>query len=536
MKEFADLILKLEQTNKTNSKIIAMKQYFNIASDNDKVWAIYLLMGKRFKRAINTTKVKEWTLEYTYLPEWLFEETYSIVGDLSETISLIISNKVDRSEKSLSNWMEYIYKLKDLNELERKEALFTAWKQLTSYELFIFNKLCFGTFRIGVSSSLVVRALSQLNSLDQSEMQHNIMGEWDPFQIKYGDLILKNPLVINLSKPYPFFLSNPIEGAINDLGNYEDWQIEWKWDGIRSQIIFRENSLYVWSRGEELVTDRFPEFNSLKKVLPRGTVIDGEILPFNKQILSFNFLQTRIGRKNISNKILSEVPVVIYAYDLLEENGIDIRKLPLIERRIRLEKLISQLYSNLLNSLNLPIVLSPIIKSNDWFELTSLKQKSRENFAEGFMIKRKSSFYQVGRKKGDWWKWKIEPYSIDAVMIYAQRGHGKRANLYTDYTFAVWDQDKLVPFTKAYSGLTDKEILDVNKFILGNTKEKFGPVRSVTPTLVFEIGFEGIAESKRHKSGVALRFPRILRQRLDKKPEEANTLIELKDLLKTHND
>ena len=305
---------------------------------------------------------------------------------------------------------------------------------------------------------------------------------------------------------------------MTDLGEASEWQAEWKWDGIRSQLICREDQLFVWSRGEELITDKFPEFDAFREALPPGTVIDGEILPFhNDQPLSFAKLQTRIGRKNLTKKVLKDAPVILMAYDLLEWQGEDIRERPLLERRQLLETLHAQVKEHVPS-----FWLSTIVESADWKELKALRKDSRTYYAEGFMLKRRSSPYQVGRKRGDWWKWKVEPLTVDAVLINAQKGSGRRAGLFTDYTFAVWDDRvegdrKLVPFTKAYSGLTDQEMRKVDNFVKRNTKEKFGPVRAVTPELVFEIAFEGIQRSTRHKSGVAVRFPRILRQRLDKK-------------------
>jgi DNA ligase-1 len=332
----------------------------------------------------------------------------------------------------------------------------------------------------------------------------------------------------DLSKPYPFYLAYAIEEDIAGLGNPADWQAEWKWDGIRGQIIKRNNELFVWSRGEELMTEKFPEYHSLNDVLPDGIVMDGEIIPsIDRKPLPFALLQTRIGRKNVTKKQLNEAPIAFFAYDLLEYNGSDWRDHTLEERREKLEEIIAGI-------LHPALLISPVIAYDKWDELTKLRASSRDMGAEGIMLKRKSSVYQVGRKRGDWWKWKIDPLTIDAIMIYAQKGAGRRSNLYTDYTFAVKDGEKLIPFTKAYSGLTDKEFALVDAFVKRNSLEKFGPVRTVKPELVFEIAFEGIAASNRHKSGVALRFPRISRWRHDKKPDEINTLDDLKKMLELY--
>jgi len=384
------------------------------------------------------------------------------------------------------------------------------------------------TFRVGVSQNMMVNALSKLVKLDSSVIAHRISGNWDPATTPFNELLSEGSSAADHSKPYPFYLAYALEEEPGSLGIPEDWQAEWKWDGIRGQVIKRNGTLFVWSRGEDLITEKFPEYQLLTEKLPEGTVIDGEILPVkNGKVLNFNVLQTRIGRKNITKKQLEEAPAGIFAYDLLEDEGQDIRHIPLLERRRKLAAIVADI--------NLPqLILSPVIDFHSWEQLAALRLTSREKNSEGIMLKRKSSPYQVGRKRGDWWKWKIDPLTIDAVMIYAQKGAGRRSNLYTDYTFAVKDGDKLVPFTKAYSGLTDKEFVQVDNFVKRNSLEKFGPVRTVKPELVFEIAFEGIAASGRHKSGVALRFPRISRWRHDKPVAEINTLEDLKKMLEIY--
>ncbi len=407
--------------------------------------------------------------------------------------------------------------------------------QMTKEERFVFNKLITGGFRIGVSQKMMVNALAKTVNLDASVIAHRISGNWDPTTTRFTDLLSEHTITVDFSKPYPFYLAYALDDVIT-LGEPQQWQAEWKWDGIRGQIIKRNNELFVWSRGEELITDKFPEYHILKDKLPDGIVLDGEIIPyadykaiFNSEglrgvPLSFALLQTRIGRKNVTKKQLTEAPIAFFAYDLLELNGEDWRVKELAFRRQELEIIV-----HLVNHPTLQ--LSPVIAFNSWDELTDIRHNARNIGAEGLMLKKKSSIYQAGRKVGDWWKWKIDPLVIDAVMIYAQKGHGRRSNLYTDYTFAVKNGDKLVSFAKAYSGLTDKEFAEVDAFVKRNSIEKFGPVRTVKPALVFEIAFEGIATSNRHKSGVALRFPRINRWRKDKNPDEINTLDDLKQLL-----
>ncbi|WP_417942430.1 ATP-dependent DNA ligase [Flavobacterium sp. RS13.1] len=532
MKNFAQLIKTLDSSNKTNIKVDAMTTYFKNASPEDKVWTIAILSHRRPPRPVNTTLLRIWANELANIPLWLFEESYHIVGDLAETIALIIPTTKGHSDKSLTEYLQEIIALKNKSDSEKKEYLQENWLALNYYERFVFTKLITGSLRIGVSQKLMTRALSKAEDVDEDALAYKLMGNWDPNTITFQELILDEKSSDYLSKPYPFYLAYPIEGEVDSLGNPEDWSIEHKWDGIRSQTIIRDNELYIWSRGEELVTNKYPELQSFLGFIPDGTVIDAEILVFtNGEIGTFNDLQTRIGRKTISASLLEKVPVILKAYDILEWEGQDIRNLPYSERRLLLE----QLYNSIKDKTP-HFQLSERVLFHSWEEVTTERMRAREMKSEGLMIKRNDSPYQVGRKKGDWWKWKIEPLVIDAVLTYAMRGHGRRSNLFTDYTFALWQtndngEKELVTFAKAYSGLTDAEFRKVDDFIKKNTLERFGPVRSVTPQLVFEIGFEGIALSKRHKSGVATRFPRILRWRQDKKIEDANSIEDLKSMI-----
>jgi DNA ligase-1 len=532
MKNFAQLIKVLDSSNKTNVKVDALTMYFKNASAEDKVWTIAILSHRRPPRPVNTTLLRNWANELANIPLWLFEESYHIVGDLAETIALIIPTTKEHSDKSLTEYLQEIIALKKKSDPEKKEYLQENWLALNYYERFVFTKLITGSFRIGVSQKLMTRALSKAEEVDEDALAYKLMGNWDPNTITFQELILDEKNSDYLSKPYPFYLAYPIEGEVDNLGNPEDWSVEHKWDGIRSQTIIRESEIYVWSRGEELVTDKYPEFHSFVGLIPNGTVIDAEILAFPEGgIGTFNDLQTRIGRKTISASLLEKVPVILKAYDILEWEDQDIRHLPYAERRLLLE----QLYDAIKDK-TASFQLSERVLLHSWEDVTAERMRAREMKSEGLMIKRNDSTYQVGRKKGDWWKWKIEPLVIDAVLTYAMRGHGRRSNLFTDYTFALWQtndngEKELVTFAKAYSGLTDSEFRQVDDFIKKNTLERFGPVRSVTPQLVFEIGFEGIALSKRHKSGVATRFPRILRWRHDKKIEDANSIEDLKSMI-----
>jgi DNA ligase 1 len=516
MKQFAQLITALDQTTKTNEKVDALAQFFSTADEKDKVWTIALLSHRRPRRTVSTTFLRELAAEIAGLPLWLFEDSYHIVGDLAETIAYVLPTPKNSSDKSLSEWIDWIVALQKLEEDEKKEALMSAWDSLKSTERFIFNKLITGGFRMGVSQKLMVKSLAKSTGIEENILAHRLMGNWNPFSISFQELVVENQIQSDISRPYPFYLAYPLEESPSELGKPEDWCAEYKWDGIRGQIICREGELFVWSRGEELITDSFPEFLKMKDEIPSGTVLDGEILAAS---LSFQDLQTRIGRKTASKALMEKIPVIFMAYDVLEWQGEDVRNLPFEKRRSILESITS-------------IQVSPLVHFQNWEELADIRKNSKEVKSEGMMLKKKSSPYQSGRKKGDWWKWKVDPYTIDAVMIYAQQGHGRRANLFTDFTFAVWDgEQKLVPFTKAYSGLTDAEFKLITSWVRQNTVEKFGPVRSVRPYYVFEIAFEGIQTSTRHKSGVALRFPRILRWRKDKNILDANTLEDLKKLL-----
>ncbi|RYY54032.1 MAG: ATP-dependent DNA ligase [Chitinophagaceae bacterium] len=531
MEQFSALVNVLGTSTKTNDKLKALVEYFQNANDKDKVWVIALFSGRRPRRTISGALISKWCAELISLPLWVFEESYHTVGDLSETVALLFPDEltIPGVHRPLYYYIERFREMEKANEEEKKEFMIRSWRELgTLTERFVFNKLLSGAFRIGVSQKLMVNALAKTVNLEPNIIAHRISGNWDPSAISFDELLTGSGTESDFSKPYPFYLAYALEDGPLSLGEPADWQAEWKWDGIRGQLIKRNNELFVWSRGEELLTDKFPEYEVLKELLPDGIVLDGEIIPSeNGRPLPFAVLQTRIGRKNISKKQLMEAPMSFFLYDILEYNYEDQRGKPMAERRQLLEEVFA--------GVNHPVLLiSPLIGFSDWDELTALRTESRERGAEGLMLKRKSSAYQVGRKRGDWWKWKIDPLVIDAVMIYAQKGSGRRSNLYTDYTFAVQDGEKLVSFTKAYSGLTDKEFNEVDNFVKRNSIEKFGPVRTVKPQLVFEIAFEGIAASNRHKSGVALRFPRISRWRKDKKPEEINTLEDLQALLRQY--
>ncbi|WP_281968056.1 ATP-dependent DNA ligase [Roseovarius nanhaiticus] len=529
MKRFTALYATIDQTTKTNTKVAALAAYFEAAPEEDRLWTIALFSGRRPRRAITTTKLREWAAERANIPLWLFEEAYPIVGDLAETIALVLPPPSREQDRSLTDWIAFLRSLDGANDEARKSAILDAWDQLDTAERLVFNKLLTGGFRVGISRKLMTRALSAATGHDEAELAHRLMGDWTPDNTDYRTLIEAPDPEAAQSRPYPFCLAYGLEEAPETLGDPQNWLAEWKWDGIRGQLIARKGAHFVWSRGEELMTDRFPEFARAADFLPDGTVLDGEIVAWEGAApLPFNDLQKRIGRKTVPKALLKSAPVILLAYDMLEAGGRDLRALPFAERRARLDALLSEL------PVDAPVHASKLIDYDSWDALAEIRSTARENRAEGLMLKSATSPYHAGRKRGDWWKWKLDPLTIDAVMIYAQQGSGRRANLFTDFTFAVWNGNDLVPFTKAYSGLTDTEFRKITAWVRKNTKERFGPVRSVTPEHVFEIAFEGIAPSPRHKSGVALRFPRMKRWRHDKPLQEANTLDDLHEMLRQY--
>ena len=563
MKYFAALFTELDSTTSTNAKVAALQAYFKVVPATDAAWAVYFLSGGKPRQVVKTAALRALASEAAGIDDWLFEECYQAVGDLAETIAYVLPLDFEASDVGLAVWIEErLLPLRGLSEQEIAQRIRSYWKELDSRGRFLLIKLVGGGFRVGVSKLLVQRALAAHSGLDAKRIAQRMMGYVDakspPTASKFKALVAHSESgtvdVMDAGQPYPFFLAHQLDTALEELdtklGAVSDWQVEWKYDGIRGQIVKRAGQVWVWSRGEELVTERFPEIVALASALPDGTVLDGEIMVWGDNApAAFALLQQRIGRKTLGKKILQDAPVTFMAYDLLEVDGQDIRMQPQHARRTQLEQVL----------VDTNLKLSPIEHLPSWADFAALRTESRARGVEGFMLKRLDAAYGTGRTKADglWWKWKIEPMTIDCVLIYAQAGHGRRASLYTDYTFAVWNRQpvdaqeadtvvkaiekrepakegalQLVAFAKAYSGLTDEEFKQIDSVIRKSTLEKFGPVRSVKPTLVFELGFEGINFSPRHKSGIAVRFPRMLRIRSDKPLHEANTLDDLKMLLK----
>lgn len=542
MRDFARLYHKIDSTTKTNRKVAAMVDYFRSAPPADAAWAAYVLSGRKLRQLVPTKRLRIWAAERAGIPDWLFDESYQVVGDLAETMSLLVPPpdasldagawEASGEAGSLATWVETrLLPLRELDEVSQRDAVVSLWDGAPAEVRFPMMKWITGALRVGVSGRLVTRAIATAAGLPPEVIAHRMMGDFEPSAETYRRLVLPDTGDTAVSQPYPFCLAHPVTEEPERLGDSGDFLAEWKWDGIRAQVIRRQGETFVWSRGEELMAGRWPEIEAAAEGLPDGTVLDGEILAVDAEggIRPFGELQRRIGRKRVGPKLLREVPVRYLAFDLLEENGVDTRPRPLEQRRTSLERLLDRTSGETTSGETLAV--TELLAPGGWNEWGDVRGAARGRLAEGLMIKRKDAPYGVGRTRGIWWKWKVPPHTVDAVLIYARRGHGKRANLYTDYTFAVWEDDRLVPFASAYSGLDDREIREVDRFVRANVQEAFGPVRSVRPEIVMELAFEGLRRSSRHKSGVATRFPRIVRWRRDKRPEDANMLADLLQLL-----
>jgi DNA ligase-1 len=570
MTRFALLYDAIDRTTSTNAKVAAMANYFRVAPPADAAWAVFFLTGRRLKRLLPYAAINDWTLAATGVEQWLLGECYSVVGDGAETAALVLDQlpPAPSEDLPLHQWVEdRILTLRGMDPGRQQARMTTWWRGLDRLQRFLLLKLVTGELRVGVSQTLVVRALAKAADLPTTTIAARLMGEWTPSAEWYGSVLAHERTEDDRSRPYPFFLAAPLEESIETLGDPNEWLVEWKWDGIRAQLVKRAGGIHLWSRGEELITHRFPEIVAAATHLPDGTVLDGEVLAFrDERPMPFSALQQRIGRQKQVAQLARTVPVVFMTYDILEDRGEDIRALPQTERRRLLEERLAgaaseqesdkvrvepdattedefrleppDVESDFGRTSNPQTIVrsrtlraSPLVAAASWDELAKLRAESRGRGVEGFMLKRRTSPYGVGRKRGDWWKWKIDPFTVDAVLIYAQPGSGRRASLLTDYTFGVWHEGELVPIAKAYSGLSNDEIDEMDRWIRRHTRERFGPVRHVEPVHVFELGFEAIARSTRHRSGIAVRFPRMLRWRKDKKPEDADTLEAVQKLL-----
>ena len=550
MKQFADLYWKLDETTSINTKVKALCDYFRNADPEDAVVALNVLSGVKQKRVVSLSLLRQWAADVADLPPWLIEESYAHVGDLAETIALILpppTKDVSAKDSGLATcFRSTVHAIGQAKEnYEKKAIIHEIWQTLPAKERIVWHKLLTGGCRVGVSKTLVSRALAEIAGVDVSVMAHRLMGKTIDDAKAFSQLLLAEENDTDDCRPYPFFLASPLEGPVASLGNVTDWQAEWKWDGIRAQLVRRDDEIAIWSRGEELLNEAFPEITQTARTLPRGTVLDGELLAVrNHQLLPFTSLSRRTNRRRVTKKILREIPCVFVAYDLLESDGKDIRNETLLRRRSFLKALVSHSFEDWIDPVKQDVLakrpngcslfFSPLLEGSSWGALADARNMSRQRGVEGLMLKKRASTYQSGRIKGCWWKWKTDPLEIDAVLLYAQAGHGRRAGLHSDYTLGVWNGDQLVPIAKAYSGLSDAEIVEVEKVIRSTTIEKHGPVRVVKPTLVFQLAFDGVAHSTRHKSGVAVRFPRIARWRRDKNPEEAAQLKDIKKMIESN--
>lgn len=529
MRRFAAMYEALDRTTSINAKVAVLTAYFRDAPPADAAWAIFFLTGRRLKRVVPSAGLREWAQQVTGLPEWLLYESYSAAGDFAELVALALDTVPggeSEPDVPLAVWVQdRIVPLQKASYPEQRRLVSRWWLGLPRGERFLLNKLLTGEFRVGVAQTLVVRALAHAAGVEPTTVAARLMGEWTPSAEWFASVISPGPAGDDPSQPYPFFLASPLEADPQDLGERRDWIAEWKWDGIRAQLIRRRGQIWLWSRGEELITQRFPEIAAAATHLPDGTVLDGEIVAFRDgRPMPFSALQQRIGRQRQVAQIMRTVPVVFIAYDVLEHEGRDMRGEPLEARRAMLLSLLGGTGGGVFR-------ISEEVAASTWAELAQLRRLSRERAVEGFIFKRRDSPYGVGRRKGAWWKWKIDPLTVDAVLIYAQPGNGRRASLLTDYTFGVWHEGVLVPVAKAYSGLSNSEIEELDRWIRRHTLDRHGPVRAVDPVQVFELGFEAIAPSTRHKSGLAVRFPRMLRWRKDKPASEADTLDALRRLM-----
>lgn len=528
MKSFVSLYQSLDSSTKTGDKVLSLVRFLETCDVEDRIWLLALFTGRRPKRSIKLSDLRKWASEFAGIPDWLFDESYHVVGDLAETIALILSDGEGADEGNLNDWMGQLKELRELDAETQKKWLFESWARLSGRGRFLLNKLITGGFRVGVSESLLVQALEKYTGISRSEWLFRLSGNWDPYQTSFEQFLMQDASESDRSKPYPFYLSYALESPISELGAVSEWQLEYKWDGIRAQLIHRDGQVSLWSRGEELITPAFPEIAETANLFERNVVLDGELVCWDfegSKVRKFGDLQKRLGRKSAGKKLRTDYPVKFLAYDMMELDGVDLRSQPMGIRRSNLEDFLGD--EGIGN-----IGISECIEVGSWEDAAAARAGAKARGVEGLMIKRLDSVYGTGRRRGDWWKWKIDPETIDAVMVYAQRGHGRRANLYSDFTFALWKTSadgnrELVPFAKAYSGLTDKELTEINHWIKDHTRESFGPVRSVDAELVFELAFEGVQASKRHKSGVAVRFPRIVRWRRDKPVSEVGSVEEL---------
>lgn len=535
MQRFAELYRSLDASTGTRDKLAAMRAYFAEADPADAAWAVAALSGRKLCRAVAARRLKAWAAQETRYPPWLIEACHEATGDLAEALALLPPREgTGEPDVPLHEVVERrVLPLSEMSERQQRDTVVEAWRRFDAIERFLYHKLISSSLRVGVQKKLLIRALAEHAGLDPGAVALRLSGTWRPTAENFRDLLAPaDPSAPDAAgdRPYPFCLAHPLDVEPEALGDPGDWLIEWKWDGIRAQAIRRSGAVHLWSRGEELVTPAFPEIAQAVAQLGRDAVLDGEILAWSSDgPLPFAELQKRLHRKRVEPSLFPDVPVAFVAYDLLERDGRDRRDRPLRERRGEL--------ASLLDRDEPALRLSPRLEPESWSEVRREVDAARDRGVEGVMLKRGDSAYGVGRPRGVWWKWKVAPHTVDAVLVQAEQGHGRRAGLFTAYTFAVWDRrshpdaPRLTPVTRAYTGLTHDEIERLDRWIRGHTTARHGPVRVVEPHWVFEIAFEAVQRSPRHKAGVALRFPRMNRWRSDKAVDHADDLDSLLALL-----
>ena len=533
MRAFADLLDRLSLTASRNTKLTLVRDFLASTPDPDRGWALAALTGELRFDAAKPTFIRK-AVEARMDP-LLFRWSYDFVGDLAETVSLVWPARPGANREPALE--EVIEALRGANRNEVQRLIETWLDALEPTGRWALLKLMTGGLRVGVSSRLAKQALADLGGVEIGAIEEVWHAQEPPYPAIFAWLQGHGeaPSTTSPGRFRPVMLAQALDEAV-DFAKLDpaDYACEWKWDGIRVQAVSEQGVTRLYTRTGDDISKTFPD---VVRALTFEGAIDGELVVMSQgKVASFSDLQQRLNRKTVDAKLMASYPAGIRAYDLLADGAEDTRHLPFSERRQRLEAFIATLASP-------HIDLSPLQPFDSWAQLADLRADpppGEAQVAEGVMLKRWDSAYLAGRPKGPWFKWKRDPFLIDAVLIYAQRGHGKRSSFYSDFTFAVWTPDEtgqlvLTPVGKAYFGFTDDELKQIDKFVRDNTTERFGPVRSVRAEpdfgMVFEVAFEGLQASPRHKSGLAMRFPRIHRIRWDKPPRDADHLTTLQAML-----
>jgi len=525
LNHFASLFFHLDQKRSDAEKILAIAEFFKQADDHERIWSLALLTGQLRKRYCKTSLLKSWACEVSEIPDWLFEESYRVVGDQMETISKILAGETrSNQDTSLKEWTDCLRTFSSISEEEKKERITSLWQKMSTDECLVFTKIITGTFRSNLSKELLIKGIADAFNLDTIVITHRLGSNWDPINTRFHQFILSGNGDDLLSRPYPFFMANDLSSPLQ-LGDPAEWQAAWKWDGIRCQLVKRKGKVFLWNEAGELITDKFPELVTAAATLPDDIVLEGDVLLFHKKnILTQQAVQNRISRKSPQKKQLDEASAVFIANDLLEFENTDYRNEPY---RIRQ----NQLKCILEISQNSSFIFSDSIPFSSWSDLELVRSDSGKLKVQGLDLKKISSKYAEGQTTEDFWFWKQKLLKIDGVLLYYQKSGLVGTDLTDVYTIAVWSGENLVPVAKVNSLQDEAIAFKVNAFIKNNTLEKFGPVRTVKPELVFEISFEGIQPSLRHKSGILLQNPFISSFKENTDTKHAHTLADLKNLL-----